>query len=523
MAAPSRVYLRTLSSSNRKLAKLGERIAGGGAGNIYRLPGRAGEVLKIYKTEKDRGLYAPKLEAMLACKPALSNDNPKFRQLAWPTSIAEAKDGQFLGFSMPEIDFDGSVSLERMLQKRMRQVTGLPEFYGYRVTATYNLALSVAALHKRGHHVIDLKPANCRLHAEEMMISILDCDGFSVDGGAAGRYPAHQFTPEYIAPEAFGEDPHNLGEAQDLFALAVIIFRLLNNGIHPFQARLGKGLKSGTLQDMINAGYYAYGLKSSPKYKPAGQSVHAYFPDDIRGLFDRAFKSSARPSAESWRDALRNYADPSSGKLSRCDKHPEEHGHFGKGCGWCKLDEINLSPMPAKGRTKRQANRGGGAASARQATAAPMPAGIIPSVSLGSLSIMRNRWALIFTIVAAIVLIGVSGVSPDGAPPPPHSQQLQKRQQPSPPVTKKSPPPNPLAHQFTTINKQGFMVANTNLRAGPGTGFAVISRLPPGTEVSVRAKIRRKNWFLVELAGRSGAARTKVRGFVHGKGLAVFR
>ena len=63
MAAPSRVYLRTLSSSNRKLAKLGERIAGGGAGNIYRLPDRAGEVLKIYKTEKDRGLYAPKLDA----------------------------------------------------------------------------------------------------------------------------------------------------------------------------------------------------------------------------------------------------------------------------------------------------------------------------------------------------------------------------------------------------------------------------------------------------------------------------
>ena len=198
--------------------------------------------------------------------------------------------------------------------------------------------------------------------------------------------------------------------------------------------------------------------------------------------------------------------------------------------------------MPAKGRTKRQSNRGGGAASARKATAAPMPAGIIPSVSLGSLSIMRNRRALIFTIVAAIVLIGVSGASPDGAPPPPHSQQLQKRQQPSPPatkksppsrfqqqqkarppVTKKSPPPNPQAHQFTTINKQGFSVANTNLRAGPGTGFAVILPLPPGTEVYVRSKIRRKNWFLVELAGRSGAARTKVRGFVHGEGLAVFR
>jgi len=29
-----------------------------------------------------------------------------------------------------------------------------------------------------------------------------------------------------------------LGEIQDLFALEVIIFRSLNNGLHPFQARL---------------------------------------------------------------------------------------------------------------------------------------------------------------------------------------------------------------------------------------------------------------------------------------------
>lgn len=416
MAARKTVYLRKLSSSKRQSVRLGKRLAGGGAGDIHRFQEVPGEVLKIYKTDKDRVLYAPKLEAMLANNPILLKINPKFPQLAWPTSIVESKNGRFLGFSMPEIDFDGSVSLERMLQKKMRRVTGLPEFYGYRLNAAHNLASCVVDLHKRGHHIIDLKPINCRLHTKEMLVSVLDCDGFSVNGGSAGQFPAHQFTPEYIAPEAFGRNPEKLGEAQDLFALAVIIFRLLNNGLHPFQCRVPQGQTSKTIQELINTRAYAYGMKKSRKYKPARQSIHSSFPDDIRDLFDEAFRTPSRPTAVQWRNALKDYADPSSGKLVRCNKNPDEHGHFGHGCGWCELDNINqISPKrgstkslkPATRRTTKTARKlkRRSRKIAKQAPTGLVYSGIPPSVHLTSIRTAHNRWSLILTIFAALVFL----------------------------------------------------------------------------------------------------------------------
>lgn len=547
MAPPNKVYLRDLSSTKRQQAKLGERIAGGGAGDIHRLPDRTGEVLKLYKTDKDQDLYAPKVEAMLVQPPTLTQDNPKFQQLAWPTAIAENRSGRFLGFSMPEIDFDGSVSLERMLQKRMRQVTGLPEFYGYRLSAAYNLTVCVAALHKRGHHIIDLKPVNCRLHAEEMLVSILDCDGFSVDSGGSGRFPAHQFTPEYIAPEAFGKDPDTLGEAQDLFALAVIIFKLLNNGIHPFQARLAPGIDGGTIQDMINADYYAYGVRASSKYTPAGQSVHAYFPDSLRKLFDGAFKSSSRPSAANWRDALKVYADPSSGKLLRCDKNPSEHAHFDKGCGWCELDEINQKPIKRAPPPKRRTRSAKRASSPAPSPASATSSGLTPAITLSSLSKMRSRTVLIFTVLAAVFLFYLNDFSGDQAMPPPQTKQSKPKQQQKPraSVPKKSPAPKAQPKQLprqeprastpqrlpapkapkrriTRLNKSGFITGSASVRSGPGANFATILTLPPGTGVRIRGKVYRKNWYLIELTGKSGRARTKVQGFLHGGVVAIF-
>lgn len=512
MAPPNSVYLRNVSFPERRSVSLGERIAGGGAGDIHRMPDRPGEVLKVYKADKDRLLYAPKLEAMLSHKPTQSGGNLKFHQLAWPISIAETKAGAFLGFSMPEIDFDGSVSLERMLQKRMRQVTGLPEFYGYRLNAAHNLALCVASIHKRGHHIIDLKPVNCRLHAKDMLISILDCDGFSVDGGDAGRFPAHQFTPEYIAPEASGKNPESLGEAQDLFALAVIIFRLLNNGIHPFQSRLAKGLKSGTIQDMINANYYSYGLKSSKNYTPARQSVHAYFPDDFRQLFDQAFLSSSRPSAANWRDSLRGYADPSSGKLIRCDKNPDEHGHFGKGCGWCKLEDLNRSALPSTYRAKTSATP----------LDVHLPAGISPSLPLASLSKLRHSWALMITIVAAIFLLSVNFFETGKPSPPTQSQQSTQQPESRPSASKLSEVQKPKPPRLTTIDKPGFIVSNANLRSGPGAEFSIILTVPKGTQVGVHAKLDRGNWFLIEVTGQNGSTNTTSRGFVHEQLVAIF-
>ena len=506
------VYLRNPDETKRKVVGVGPRFAGGAAGNIHRLPDVRGQVLKLYKTKSLRNLYAAKLEAMLERRPKLLSSksvNKHFPQLAWPVSIAEDKKRQFLGFSMPEIDFDNSVSLERMLQRRMREVSGLPTYYGYRFLAAHNVALSVAALHKIGHHIIDLKPINCRLHPGKMLISILDCDGFSINGGGGNRFHANQFTPEYIAPEASQNKPHELGEEQDLFALAVVIFRLLNNGLHPFQARLPKGVAGGTIQEMINANYYAYASTNQSNFLPARQSIHESFPDELRNMFDQAFLCSSRPKAAKWRDILREYADPSAGKLIRCAKKPEEHAYFdeNKGCGWCVLDG-----------TKRQS----GSTKSKPSNTITTPKRIKGStISLSTLSRVQGRAFLIGAIFSALSLLAIPNLLYDeGLQHPANVKKIQKQKRVSPRAhsNKNKRVQN---EKIIQINRTGFVTSNTNLRSGAGVNFAVIMTVPQGTELKVSGKIDTRNWYLVEL--RSEATKATLRGYVHGNFLAILR
>lgn len=348
-----RVYLRS-ASGQRSPVTSGDRIGGGGAGDIYQVPGRPGEVVKIYRTETIRRLYVEKIEAMLAVPPLLSPVKKGTRvlhQLAWPTAVAETQSGTFLGFAMPEIDYTQAISLERMLQKRSRQTSGLPAAYRHRIVAAFNVAALLTRLHERGHHVIDLKPVNLLLYRENMRLALVDCDGFSILGADKKRYSAGQFTPEYIAPENIRRQPSELGESQDRFSLAVIIFRLLNNGIHPYQGRL-RDLSSGeqlpTLHDSVAAGFYTHGRTPHPRIDPSFATIHESFPPKLRELFDRAFLiPSNRPTAKDWQEVLRIYADPERGELRACKQKPEEHGHFGHGCGWCDLESRVNRPLKA--------------------------------------------------------------------------------------------------------------------------------------------------------------------------------
>lgn len=392
-------------------------MAGGGAGDIYSSPDLPEHVIKIYRNPADRKAYEPKIKAMMRTPPRLSpllHNGQERHQLAWPTLIAETERGEFLGFAMPEINFGASESLERMLQKRMRAKTGLPEFFGYRIYVAHNLAASVAELHAQHHHIIDLKPVNCRIYKDNMHVALLDCDGFSIKSESK-RFAASQFTPEYIAPEAKGKSPGELGVQQDLFALAVIIFRLLNNGLHPFQAKLAGGQNGGTtLQEMIEAGYYPFGIAGSARCIPPRQSVHDTFPDDLRKAFDQAFLRNSRPTAAKWRDVLRQYADVATGKLIRCNVDPHNHAHFGHGCGWCVLEgnqPKSAKPatyLPTKASTRgtkpRQRKPRAKQINTHRRPGTPNPAVSLPSVNLAQLSPLRSRWSVFLVIISILIL-----------------------------------------------------------------------------------------------------------------------
>jgi len=498
------VYLRRQGRRSRKKAKMGERVAGGGAGDIHLSPQFPDQVLKIYRNPVDQRAYKPKIEAMLSAPPRIfsfKHLGKERHQLAWPTHLAETEGGDFLGFAMPQIDFGSSVSLERMLQKRMRERAGLPEYYGYRISAAYNLAASVGALHAQNHHIIDLKPVNCRIYTDSMILALLDCDGFSIHGESK-RFPAGQFTAEYIAPEATGKSPEELGVEQDLFALAVTIFRLLNNGLHPFQARLISGENGGTLQEMIEAGHYPYALSGASGCIPPRQSIHASFPDELRKAFDQAFLRKSRPTAAKWRDLLRPFADPSSGKLIRCEVDPQNHAHFGFGCGWCEL-EANLK---ATGQSARPTNR----TQAKGPPTSPSNAGI----NLSQLTPFRTKRMVWLVFVSMILSLIVS------------SYLVEKEDHelvPGQPAETQNSPPSPTVSEpeksfdMTPVNAVGFVTQNADLRRVPSTKSAIIGSLRGGGEILVVAKVDGRNWYFVEKLHDD-----RSRGYIHGGSVALF-
>ncbi len=319
---------------------LGEMINKGGAsGKIYLVEGKPDKVVKIFHNTEKSASNRQKLQAMMLNKPnfqPVEVNGKEFIQLAWPEALLDDEKGFCVGYMMPLINMDEAVSLDHLMQKAIRQKLGLSEKYAYRIFAAYNVASMVTALHKCGHYIIDLKPSNLSVYKENMLVAIVDCDGFSIKGEKT-RYPAEFVSEEYIYPEGMELSCAEMGEEQDLFALAVIIFRLLNNGIHPFSgAPKDPSQPMLTIQERIADYHYAYGLWPDKYQYPHPYSIHEYFNKETLELFERAFsKCCQRPTAYEWQEHLWKLMHG----LKQCKNNPNHVYFTSKGCGLCSIKD----------------------------------------------------------------------------------------------------------------------------------------------------------------------------------------
>ncbi len=316
----------------------------GGAGEIFEVEKKPGYVAKLYHAvtkPAQMGQYAQKIRWMVMNKPTLPTipaEHGAVVQLAWP--VAEVLRGQqFAGFLMEKIDFSQTLELDYLLTRRQAEQEGVTVDFGKLMTVAHNLASLINSLHSKKIAVVDLKPMNLKVYKSQLYVSILDCDGFCIYD-ASHQSDAPQVTPEYLAPEFHGVAVTH-PETQDWFALATIIFRLLNYGIHPFVGISENRLKYPTeLAGRIKAALYPYGKIAHQGVRAVPASVHEAFPDDLRALFDRAFGwgPGGRPSAYEWADVLGRYAQKSAGRMAPC---PEGQLQFvGKPCPTCLREAI---------------------------------------------------------------------------------------------------------------------------------------------------------------------------------------
>jgi hypothetical protein len=404
---------------------LGKLIKSGGAGSVYLLPGAPAQVAKLYHPHLDRAANRRKLEAMLELSPELPDqleNGKRYVQIAWPQSAVFDGQGGFAGFVMPLLDMAQTAELEQIMQERQARAAGLPTGLGPKLTLAANLATVIDALHQQQHYVVDLKPVNLRFYRDSLYIAMLDCDGFSIQGHAE-RFPAEQFTADYLAPEFQRKGmPAGTELAQDRFALAVVIFQLLNFGIHPYSGRPGNAQVATDIPGRIRDGCYAYGVKRHKQLAPNATSGHALMPPELRAMFDRAFSPSPtlqRPSAADWAQLLRGYAQRSGGKLVMCTANPE-HQHFaGLGCAACAREKVIGTAAQASVFAQQQmlAQSQPQQRSVRRTAPgqAPIPVSIPLSGNTGG-GITGKGWAVVVLLIV-LFLIGFTAwtSSPDEA------------------------------------------------------------------------------------------------------------
>ena len=342
MTEQLKTYNAIFSDGHFEIEQLGRLInKGGAAGKIYACVKHPELVAKIFHNRSKSRTNRQKLEAMLQNRPnilPIESHGKTYVQIAWPEALLEDEKGFCVGYLMPFINTDDAVSLDHLMQKAVRQQQHLSERYKDRIDAAFNITAVVAALHQCGHYIIDLKPANVSVYKDNMSVALYDCDGFSIKG-PRNRYPAEYVSEEYIYPEGMNKSPEEMGEEQDKFALAVIIFKLLNNGIHPFAGTLRK--KDSTpldIQTRIEQYHYPYGIWPDEYQDPHPYSIHAYFSPETLKLFDRAFvKNQQRPSAKEWYEHLKFLSNEKHQK--QCPKNSDHVYFTNKGCGLCAVED----------------------------------------------------------------------------------------------------------------------------------------------------------------------------------------
>jgi DNA-binding helix-hairpin-helix protein with protein kinase domain len=429
-AAVKEVILLNGKGNEAGRVRLGSEIHRGGAGAVYRLDSMPGRVLKVYHSatlSKEGRAYQAKVIQMVAQPPVLPPvqlaNGETWARAAWPEASAFAPPKTFVGFTMPS--FEGrAVLLENVMNdKHAAQQHLRPLELEERIRVSASLAEAAARMHDAGYAIVDMKPENIYYHPLVHEVALLDCDGFFVRGANGRVYEAPQVTPEYHAPEfASGSADVNADpETQDHFALAVIIFRLLNHGVHPFSGV--PAVQTGVPDDIagrIRGDFYAYGRAGHKKLKPAPGSIHESFPKDIRTYFDAAFgPRRRRPSARDWADLLAHYLDMTTGLIEPCSTGGYHHHRFTETeCAICALvlqrTSVSVAPRTSKARSSTPAAHAPAAAPARRtaparaAAPARAPLPVTRQPALGFWKLLLNLAGILATALLLVVILSTA-------------------------------------------------------------------------------------------------------------------
>lgn len=327
---------------------LGNKISDGGEGTVYEIVGQPNLVYKKYKPAKVTPAVQKKLNHMLTLKLNTNMNN----HFSWPIEVVGSTSGKLDGFTMNKLKFD--IKLNDVYSNK-----GKVYPYEFAVVVGINLCALVNQVHQQKFDVVigDFNHGNVGVDVNNSFVSMMDIDSFHL----GKTYPCTVCMPGYSAPELqkymeemntsryddFSQLTRTFTKETDLFALAVHLFRLLMNGVSPYN---GVNTKIHKSSDMVEAGNkpikegkYVFRRDLRPAH-PACPPKYV-LTDELGALFDRAFvavvngkQQPVRPSALEWHRALENYR-----AVLRDCINDVKHQYYNRltCCPWCEAEKRN--------------------------------------------------------------------------------------------------------------------------------------------------------------------------------------
>jgi len=325
-----------IRQSHNQPLTLSTPLAAGGEAIIYVVDG--GLVAKVY--HQWQPYRAAKLAAMLANPPSALLQGTHVA-IAWPCELlydGHTRD-RVVGFLMPRVG--GMQPIFEFYIPKARRASCPLFTYRYLLITGRNLAWAVRAVHQRGYVIGDINESNI-LVRDTGQVTLVDTDSFQVrDPHSDTLFRCPVGKPEFTPPELY--DCHfatiDRTVEHDLFGLGVLIFRLLLEGVHPFDGVYTGAGEAPQLEERIAAGHFPHGKHLQAPYHPKPSAVpFAVLPPAVQKLclqcFENGFRDpTARPTADEWVHALESSAE----NLQQCTENPSHcYDNHLPACPWCE-------------------------------------------------------------------------------------------------------------------------------------------------------------------------------------------
>ena len=332
-----------------------KRIGCGGEGEVLPVVGAPGLVGKI--------LHHPTRERQAKVQYMVANAIPinGTTWVAWPSDMLFTTTGvrtRFAGFVMPKITRGRPLFVYYNPAERRQNCPGFD--YHYLVRTAHNLAAAVTLAHQHGHVIGDLNESNA-LVTNDGIVGLLDVDSWQISDSTTGVvYLCGVGKGEFLPPELQGKNLSRLNRlpCHDNFALAVLIFKLLNEGAHPCDGVfLGRG-EPPPVEARITAGDFPYRDRSGHwAPKPLAVPFASLHPK-LQQLFIKTFETGhsrpqMRPDASTWQEAIAR----AEKDFRVCTVNPH-HWCWTSHCIWCERAALlgGVDPFPIQRPARHRQN-----------------------------------------------------------------------------------------------------------------------------------------------------------------------